>query len=75
MGGASLATLLYTRGDITALVAMHSINLLVTFSLSQASALPVRVTEQRESIHAQPPSRVAVETTRGTCGAHSTYGR
>jgi hypothetical protein len=35
MGGASLATLLYTRGDITALVTMYSINVFLTFSLSQ----------------------------------------
>ncbi len=35
MGGASLVTLLYTRGDITALVTMYSINVFVTFSLSQ----------------------------------------
>ncbi|HZZ86659.1 MAG TPA: APC family permease [Anaeromyxobacteraceae bacterium] len=37
MGGASLAVLFYTRGDITALVTMYSINVFVTFSLSQAS--------------------------------------
>ncbi|HET9984640.1 MAG TPA: APC family permease [Longimicrobiales bacterium] len=35
MGGASLALLLYTRGNITALVTMYSINVFVTFSLSQ----------------------------------------
>jgi amino acid transporter len=35
MGGASLATLFYTHGDITALVTMYSINVFVTFSLSQ----------------------------------------
>jgi len=39
MGGASLATLLYTRGDIVALVTMYSINVFVTFSLSQAAML------------------------------------
>jgi len=37
MGGASLVTLFYTRGNITALVTMYSINVFVTFSLSQAS--------------------------------------
>ena len=36
MGGAALATLVYTRGDITTLVTMYSINVFVTFSLSQA---------------------------------------
>ncbi len=39
MGGASLVTLLYTHGNITALVTMYSINVFVTFSLSQASML------------------------------------
>ncbi len=37
MGGASLLTLFYTRGSITALVTMYSINVFLTFSLSQAS--------------------------------------
>jgi len=39
MGAASLATLFYTRGDITTLVTMYSINVFVTFSLSQLSML------------------------------------
>jgi amino acid transporter len=39
MGVASLATLSYTRGDITHLVTMYSINVFVTFSLSQAAML------------------------------------
>jgi amino acid transporter len=39
MGGASLLTLLATRGDITALVTMYSINVFLTFSLSQAAML------------------------------------
>jgi amino acid transporter len=39
MGAASVATLLYTRGDITALVTMYSINVFVTFSLSQLAML------------------------------------
>ena len=39
MGGASLVTLFYTRGNIVALVTMYSINVFVTFSLSQASML------------------------------------
>ncbi len=39
MGGASIATLFYTRGNITALVTMYSINVFVTFSLSQISML------------------------------------
>lgn len=36
MGGAAIATLFYTRGNLTALVTMYSINVFVTFSLSQA---------------------------------------
>jgi amino acid transporter len=39
MGVASLLTLLYTRGDITHLVTMYSINVFVTFSLSQLAML------------------------------------
>lgn len=35
MGGAALATLVYTRGSLVALVTMYSINVFVTFSLSQ----------------------------------------
>jgi amino acid transporter len=35
MGGAAVATLFYTRGSLTALVTMYSINVFVTFSLSQ----------------------------------------
>ena len=39
MGGAALAVLIYTRGDVTALVVMYSINVFVTFSLSQLGML------------------------------------
>ena len=39
MGATSLATLFYTHGDITTLVTMYSINVFVTFSLSQISML------------------------------------
>jgi len=39
MGIASLFTLFYTRGDITHLVTMYSINVFVTFSLSQLAML------------------------------------
>jgi amino acid transporter len=35
MGGAALALLLYTRGSVGALIVMYSINVFVTFSLSQ----------------------------------------
>ncbi len=39
MGGAAMAALLYTRGNVTALVIMYSINVFVTFSLSQLGML------------------------------------
>jgi amino acid transporter len=39
IGGASLAVLLYTGGNITALVTMYSINVFLTFTISQASML------------------------------------
>ena len=39
MGVAALATLVYTRGNLTALVTMYSINVFVTFSLSQLGML------------------------------------
>jgi len=39
MGAASLVTLVVTRGDVTHLVTMYSINVFVTFSLSQAGML------------------------------------
>jgi amino acid transporter len=35
MGGAAVAALLYTNGDVSKLVVMYSINVFVTFSLSQ----------------------------------------
>jgi amino acid transporter len=39
MGGAAIATLVYTRGSLTALITMYSINVFVTFSLSQLGML------------------------------------
>lgn len=39
MGGAAIATLVYTRGNLVALVTMYSINVFVTFSLSQLGML------------------------------------
>jgi len=35
IGGAAIASLFYTHGDVTTLVTMYSINVFVTFSLSQ----------------------------------------
>ena len=39
MGGTSLVMLVYTRGSVDALVVMYSINVFVTFSLSQAGMM------------------------------------
>ncbi|MGE5047893.1 MAG: amino acid permease [Deltaproteobacteria bacterium] len=39
MGGAGLAMLLYTRGRVDALVVMYSINVFVTFSLTQIAMI------------------------------------
>ena len=46
MGGAALATLVYTRGNLTALVTMYSINVFVTFSLSQFAMLKYWITHR-----------------------------
>jgi amino acid transporter len=48
MGGASLLTLVYTRGDITALVTMYSINVFLTFSLSQLAMVKYWVGKKEE---------------------------
>jgi amino acid transporter len=39
IGGASIATLLYTRGDISTLVLMYSINVFITFCLTETSMI------------------------------------
>ncbi|MBI3552587.1 MAG: APC family permease [Elusimicrobia bacterium] len=39
MGGASLMTLAYTHGDITTLVLMYSINVFITFCLTETSMI------------------------------------
>ncbi|MEI6224195.1 MAG: APC family permease [Deltaproteobacteria bacterium] len=46
MGGASLATLLLTGGHLDQLVTMYSINVFVTFSLSQAAMLKFQWTHR-----------------------------
>ncbi len=47
MGGAALATLFYTGGDVHTLVVMYSINVFLTFSLSNLGML--RLTLQRRA--------------------------
>jgi amino acid transporter len=46
MGGAAIATLVYTRGNLTALVTMYSINVFVTFSLSQLGMFRMWLSER-----------------------------
>ena len=48
MGGAAIATLLYTRGSLVALVTMYSINVFVTFSLSQLGMLRFWLRQKNE---------------------------
>lgn len=47
IGGAALATLFYTGGNVTALVTMYSINVFLTFSLTQASMCRFWLRERR----------------------------
>src|SRR5262249_17891233 len=46
MAASSIATLVYTRGDITALVTMYSINVFITFSLTEMGMCRFWVTER-----------------------------
>jgi len=57
MGGAALVTLWYTHGDITALVTMYSINVFVTFSLSQLGMLRYWIGHRRER---ESPRQLAI---------------
>ncbi len=49
MGGASLATLFFTGGHLDKLVTMYSINVFLTFSLSQAAMLKFQWTHRERS--------------------------
>ncbi len=48
ISGASAATLLYTRGDTTTLVLMYSINVFLTFSLSETGMVRYWIRERRK---------------------------
>jgi amino acid transporter len=48
IAGASAATLLYTRGDTTTLVLMYSINVFLTFSLSESGMVRYWFRERRK---------------------------
>jgi amino acid transporter len=47
MGGASLLALLYTRGNVASLVVMYSINVFLTFSLSELSMCRFWIRERK----------------------------
>jgi len=47
MGGAALAALMYTRGDVGHLIVMYSINVFLTFSLSMAAMLRFWIRQRR----------------------------
>jgi hypothetical protein len=49
MGGASLAALFYTRGDVGKIVVMYSINVFLTFSLSLFAMARKTIAERRTS--------------------------
>jgi amino acid transporter len=48
MGGAALVVLIYTHGDITALVTMYSINVFLTFSLSMTGMCRYWIRERKK---------------------------
>lgn len=50
MGGAALAVLFYTHGDITALVTMYSINVFLTFSLSMIGMCRFWLRERKKGV-------------------------
>jgi amino acid transporter len=51
MGGAAIALLLYSRGRITTLIVMYSINVFLTFSLSQLGMVRFFVRNRRTDRH------------------------
>jgi amino acid transporter len=51
MGGAAIALLLYSRGRISMLIIMYSINVFVTFSLSQLGMSRFFIRNRREDPH------------------------
>ena len=58
MGGAALAALVYTRGQVSKLVVMYSINVFVTFSLSNIAMTVFWIRRAaRTASWAAPPAR------------------
>ncbi len=64
MSAASLLTLSYTRGDTTTLVLMYSINVFITFCLTETSMIKFWYTGRRE--HADWKKKISVHIT-GWC--------
>ncbi|HEY6867594.1 MAG TPA: APC family permease, partial [Candidatus Eisenbacteria bacterium] len=58
MGGASLATLAYTRGDTSTLVLMYSINVFITFVLTESSMIRFWLHEKKA--HADWKKKISV---------------
>jgi amino acid transporter len=58
MGGASLLALVYTGGDVTKLVVLYSINVFLTFSLSQLAMVTYWIRERRK--HVEWPKHLAI---------------
>jgi len=53
MGGAALAALLYTRGEVSKLVVMYAINVFVTFALSQLGMIRYWRRAETQKRHAE----------------------
>ena len=64
MGLAAFAALLYTRGDVTTLVVMYSINVFITFSLSLLGMSRHWIQGQREEV---AQSRLASTASAFSC--------
>jgi len=60
MGGAALAALLYTKGDVRHLVVMYSINVFLTFSLTELSMCTFWVGNRRK--HADWKRKMSIHT-------------
>ena len=58
MGGASLLSLIYTRGDVTHLVVMYSINVFLTFSLSELAMCRFWLQERKKNRPWRKPIRI-----------------
>src|SRR5260370_17672753 len=60
MGGAGALTLLYTRGAVDALVVMYSINVFLTFSLTQLAMIRYWITTRNKHPHWNAPTSIHI---------------